>query len=188
MRVGVFGGQFDPPHLGHMVVAEEARFRLALDRLLVVPSAAPPHRAAPATPAETRLRLADAAFAVDPRTEVTRVEIDRGGPSYTVDTLEQLAGEEELFLVMGADQYATFPSWERSARIRELATLAVALRPGAPAPGGDAIVLPNPGVEVSSSEVRRRLAVGEPVRHIVPAPVLQLIGAEGLYRRTAMVG
>src|SRR3954468_21136899 len=174
MRVGVFGGQFDPPHLGHLVVAEEARFRLGIDRLVVVPNGRPPHRSAPGVPAAVRLRLARAAFGEDPGTEVSDLEIRRGGPSYTVDTLEDIAEEgDELFLVMGADQYQTLPSWERAARIRELATVAVALRPGAPAPGGDAIVLPNPGVELSSSEVRRRLAVGEPVRHLVPPQALE---------------
>jgi nicotinate-nucleotide adenylyltransferase len=121
VRIGVFGGQFDPPHVGHLIVCQEARYRLALDRLLVVPAGTPAHRAPPETPAELRLRLAEAAFAGEPRTEVSRIELERPGPSYTVDTLEALAGEGELYLILGADQYATFERWREPDRIRRLA-------------------------------------------------------------------
>jgi nicotinate-nucleotide adenylyltransferase len=185
VRIGVFGGQFDPPHVGHLIVCQEARYRLALDRLLVVPAGTPAHRAPPETPAELRLRLAEAAFAGEPRTEVSRIELERPGPSYTVDTLEALAGEGELYLILGADQYATFERWREPDRIRRLARLAVAPRPGAPVPDGDAIVLPSPLVDVSSSELRRRLAAGEPVRHVIPAGALALLERGSGAGRTA---
>jgi nicotinate-nucleotide adenylyltransferase len=182
VRIGVFGGEFDPPHVGHLVIAQEARYRLELDRLLVVPPAAPPHRSPSAVPAETRMRMAEAAFAGEPDTEISRIELDRPGPSFTVDTLEQLdAPGVELFLVIGADQLAAIGDWHRPERVRELAALAVAGRPGLPPPEGADIVLTSPLLDVSSSEIRRRIAAGEPVRHLVPDAVLELIRADDLY-------
>ena len=182
MRIGVFGGEFDPPHVGHLVIAQEARYRLELDRLLVVPPASPPHRAPSAVPAEIRLRMAEAAFAGEPDTQVSRIELERTGPSYTVDTLEQLAAPDvELFLIVGADQLAALEHWHRPDRVRELARLAVAGRPGVEAPAGADVVLMSPLLDVSSTDIRRRVAAGAPVRHLVPDAVLQVIRVEGLY-------
>jgi nicotinate-nucleotide adenylyltransferase len=178
VRIGVFGGQFDPPHIGHLIVCQEARHRLRLDRLLVVPAGVPPHRPPSARTAQERLRLAEAAFAGEPNTEVSRIEVDRTGPAFTVDTLEELAAPaHELFLVMGADQHAALPTWRAPERIRELATIVVAVRPGSPPPAGDVVVLPSPALDISSSALRRRLETGEPVRHLIPDAVLELIGA-----------
>jgi cytidyltransferase-like protein len=113
-RIGVFGGQFDPPHNGHLAVVRAARDQLGLDQMLIVPSARPPHRPDPATPAETRYRLAQAAFAAEPGVEVSRIELDRDGPGYTVETLEALAGpDRELYLILGADQLAAMASDRR---------------------------------------------------------------------------
>lgn len=178
----MFGGEFDPPHVGHLVIAQEARYRLELDRLLIVPPGSPPHRPASSVSPEIRLRMAEAAFGGEPDTEVSRIELDRPGPSYTVDTLELLAGPDvELFLVMGADQLAAIDRWHRPQRVRDLATLAVAGRPGVEPPAGSDIVLTSPLLDVSSTEIRRRIADGAPVRHLVPDAVLDVVRAEGLY-------
>lgn len=175
MRVGVFGGQFDPPHVGHLIVCQEAGFRLALDRLVVVPAGLPPHRAASPRPPEARFRLAAAAFAGEPGIEVSRLEVDQPGPAYTADTLERLAPLGELFLVIGSDQYATLGRWHEPERVRRLATIVVAMRPGSPPPGPDVVLLQSPALDVSSSDLRRRLRRGEPVRHLIPDAVLELL-------------
>jgi nicotinate-nucleotide adenylyltransferase len=180
-RIGVFGGQFDPPHNGHVAVVRAARDQLRLDRVLIVPSARPPHRPAPATPAETRYRLAHAAFAGEPGVEVSRLELDRDGPGYTVETLEQLAGpDRELYLIVGADQLAAMGSWYRPERVRELARIAVAGRPGSPPADGAARLLMEP-VDVSSSAVRRMIGEGVDVHAMVPTAVAEAIAREGLY-------
>ena len=183
-RVGVFGGQFDPPHNGHLAIVRAARDQLGLDRVLVVPSARPPHRPAPATPAETRYRLAQAAFAGEPGVEVSRMELDRDGPGYTAETLEALAGpDRELYLILGADQLAAIPSWHRPERVRELARVVVAARPGAPAAEAADRVAIEP-VDLSSSALRQRIGEGEDVRSMVPRAVADAIAREGLYRQT----
>jgi nicotinate-nucleotide adenylyltransferase len=116
-----------------------------------------------------------AAFGGEPHTEISRIELDRPGPSYTVDTLEELAADgDELFLVLGADQYRALPRWNGADRIRALATIVVAGRPGHAATVGDAVPLGSPLVDISSSELRRRIAAGEPVRHLIPAAALEL--------------
>lgn len=183
-RIGVFGGQFDPPHNGHLAVVRAARDQLGLDRVLVIPNPHPPHRPSPQTPAETRYRLALAAFGGEPGVEVSRLELDRAGPSYTVDTLAELARpDRELYLILGADQLAALPAWHRPGRVRELARVAVAARPGAPH-AGDAEELVMEPVDISSSELRRRVAEGADVSGLVPAGVAAAIEREGLYAPT----
>ena len=180
-RIGVFGGQFDPPHNGHLAVVRAAREQLALDRVLVVPSARPPHRPAPATPAETRYRLARAAFAGEPGVEVSRIELDRDGPGYTAETLEALSGpDRELYLIVGADQLAALGSWNRPDRVRELARVVVAARPGAPPADAAARLVMEP-VDVSSSALRRLIGQGADVSAMVPAAVADAIARQGLY-------
>jgi nicotinate-nucleotide adenylyltransferase len=180
-RIGVFGGQFDPPHNGHLAIVRAAREQLGLDRVLVVPSARPPHRPVPATPAETRYRLAQAAFADEPGVEVSRIEIDRDGPGYTAETLEALAGpDRELYLILGADQLAALDSWHRPERVRELAHLAVAARSGAPPADAAARLVMEP-VDVSSSALRRLIGEGADVSAMVPAGVADAIAREELY-------
>ena len=175
--LGVFGGTFDPPHVGHVIVASDLVEALDLDRLLVVPSARPPHRST-ALDAGTRLALARAAFAGEPRIEVCDVEYRRGGPSYTVDTLEWIHREwkpARLFLVVGADQYEGFGGWRDPERILALAELAVMRRDGAD-PRADAGIpfrhVDVTRVDLSSTEVRRRLAAGESIRYRVPDAIL----------------
>jgi nicotinate-nucleotide adenylyltransferase len=183
-RIGVFGGEFDPPHNGHVAVVRAATRQLDLDRLLVVPALRPPHRPEPETPAEVRYDLALAAFADEPGVEVSRIELDRDGPSYTVDTLEALSRQgRTLYLILGADQLAALDGWDRSDRVRQLATIAVAFRPGAPHVDGVEVLTMAP-VHASSSDVRARAGRGEDVSALVPPRVAAAIAREGLYADT----
>jgi nicotinate-nucleotide adenylyltransferase len=189
MRVGVFGGEFDPPHTGHLAVVRAAREQLALDRVIVVPTARPPHREASPTPAETRLRLAEAAFAEDPAVEVSRMELDREGPSYTVDTLRALKPRGDLVLILGADQASDLLGgrWHESQEVLRLAHLAVAPRGEMQGLGRpDVTVLRMDPVDVSSTGVRAALRAGRGSDQ-VPGPVLALIRTEGLYRQTPVL-
>jgi nicotinate-nucleotide adenylyltransferase len=183
-RIGVFGGQFDPPHNGHLAVARAAIHQLGLDRLLVVPTPRPPHRPEPETPAEVRFELARAAFAGEPGVDVSRIELDREGPSYTADTLAALARPgRELYLIVGADQLAALDGWHRAERVRELATIAVAARPGAPHVDGVEVLAMEP-VDASSSVVRDLVARGGDVSALVPPGVAAAIMRDGLYAPT----
>jgi nicotinate-nucleotide adenylyltransferase len=193
MRLGVFGGTFDPPHLGHMALAEWAREELSLDRVLFVPAGAPPHKRGRRTPAAGRVAMVRAAVRGNPAFGVSTLETRRAGPSYTVDTLRALAARHpgaELWLLVGGDMYASMHTWREIGAIARLARVAVALRPGAarPAPaawarGGLGVRgLANPGLEISSSEVRSRARAGRSVRYLVPDAVARHIEAHGLYR------
>jgi len=189
LRVGVFGGSFDPPHVGHLLAAVDAFEALSLDRLIFVPAATQPLKSATPAAASSRDRLEMVRLmaADDPRFEVSEVEIDRGGLSYMVDTLEGLAGEgSELFLILGMDAMATFDRWKLPARIRELATLAVLTRddgvgdrPLEPAHG--MVAIGTRRLDVSSSEIRKRLHQGKPIRGFVAESVERYITAANLY-------
>ena len=175
-RIGVFGGAFDPPHIGHLVVAQDVYEQLGLDRLLVVPSARPPHRDAWLR-AEERLDLTRKAFAGDPRMPVSDVELRRPGPSWTVDTLASIHRElrpDRLWLVIGADQYRSFEDWREPERILELAELAVMPRDGETPPEDPRypfVPVPVTRVEVSSTRIRDRLHAGLSVRYLVPETI-----------------
>lgn len=180
-RIGIFGGAFDPPHVGHRIVALDLVEALQLDRLLIVPAARPPHRST-AWSAETRYAFARTAFAGDSRIEVSDLELRRSGPSYTVDTLEQIRAshpDARLFLVVGRDQYEGFGDWHRPERIAELAELAVMRRDGrAPREDGR---FPFRSVDVtrvdlSATEIRKRLAEGRSVRYLVPDSIHDAVG------------
>ena len=190
-RVGVFGGSFDPPHLGHLLVAVDAAERLGLERVLFVPTAAQPlKQGRRAAPAELRVAMVEALVGDDPRFAVERAEVDRGGLSYTVDTLTTLAERwrgRELVLLAGADVLATFVRWREPHRIRQMATLVVLTRGdaaevGPDFPGGPPTLLPTRRVDVSSTEVRARLAAGRSIRGFVPEGVAEIIRSAGLYR------
>lgn len=175
--LGMFGGAFDPPHVGHRIVAADVVDALGLDRLLVVPTARPPHRDT-VFDGPTRLALTRRAFAGDPRIEVDDVEFRRSGPSYTADTLaavRRLRNPARLFLVIGRDQFEGFAGWHEPERILELAELAVMRRDGAE-PVDDGSIPFRPvtvtRVDLSSTDVRRRLARGESVRYRVPDVIL----------------
>lgn len=184
MRLGVFGGAFDPPHNGHLALAQAAVEQLGLERLLIVPNGLPPHRAASRTSAATRLQLCQAAFAGLPAAEVSALELAGAGPQHTVETLARLAGPEvELWLLLGGDEWAAFPGWHEPERIRTLAKIAVAPRDGLPlAPGADFLLLAPLGPAVSSTLLRQLLAAGEPVEGLLPPAVAKRIGELELYR------
>jgi nicotinate-nucleotide adenylyltransferase len=188
MRVGVFGGTFDPVHVGHLAIANAALESVPLDRVLfVLARRSPLKERGPVAPEADRLRMLELAIAGEPRFAVSRIELDREGPSYTVETLERLAGDDLLFLILGSDAIADFPRWKDPDRIAKLATLAVADRPGAPARLGDAPIVPfdAPRLDISSRELRARAARGRSLRYLVPESAWKHIEARGLYRGEA---
>ena len=194
--VGVMGGTFDPIHLGHLAVAEEARGVLQLDRILFVPAGQPPHKpAAEISAVEHRLTMVQLAIADNPAFELSRVEVDRPGPSYTVDTLERLAANgDRLTVILSAETFAELPTWHEPDRLFEAARVAVAPRWGYPAPDPGWLAAAFPGREdrvtflegprlgVSSTALRVRVAAGRSIRYLVPAPVAAYIAAHHLYR------
>lgn len=191
-RIGVLGGTFDPPHLGHLLLAEAAREGLALDRVVFVPARVPPHkRGRRVSPAATRLALLRAALR-GTGFAISTIELDRPGPSYTVDTLEHLARGRRparLFLLVGADSLADLPTWRDPGRILELAVLAVAARPGvrtlrvARRHARRVVFLGNPEVDIASSDLRARVAAGRSIRFLTPPAVVRHVARLGLYRR-----
>ena len=189
MRIGILGGTFNPPHLGHLICAQEAYLQLNLDRVTLIPARIPPHKPVDDEPGpEHRLELCRVAVGDDDRFDVSDVEITREGPSYTVDTLELLHSREpesELFLIVGGDIAAGLPSWREPERVLSLATLAVAGRRGTSRaevddalgglPGGErAEFFQMPTISIASTVLRRRVRAGQPIRYYVPDAVVQL--------------
>ena len=193
MAVGLLGGTFDPPHLGHLALADAAIEQFALERLVVVVTGRPPHKHVE-TDAETRFQLAEAAFAGRDKVELSRHELERAGPSYTVETARWAANEwSDAIFFVGADEFADFRAWKDPDEVLEHVRLAVATRPGYARERVDPVLTqlrrPDrveffeiPAIPVSSSEVRRRAAAGEPVAGLVPPPVAALIAERDLYR------
>lgn len=195
-RLGILGGTFDPPHLAHVDLAEAARDQFELDRVLLVVAGDPWQKAGRVEAAAgERLAMAEAAFSGVPGVEVSGIEVDRPGPTYTVDTLEALERDDRvLFLVLGADAAAGIETWHRGERVRELATLLVADRSGC-GEAADRVVarLRERGWRcevvnfephaVSSTALRERLAEGEDVRAEMPAEVVRVVEEQGLYTR-----
>jgi nicotinate-nucleotide adenylyltransferase len=196
LRVGILGGAFNPPHIGHLVCAQEAIVQLDLERVIFVPTARPPHRELEQDPGvEARVEMCEAATADDERFDVSRVELDREGPSYTVDTLRGMHAEnpdDELFLLLGGDQAASLGDWREPEEVLRLATVAVVERVGFSShavaiklgrlPGADKVrFLDMPVMQVSSSLIRRRVAEGKPIRYLVPDAVVDYIRERHLY-------
>lgn len=192
-RLGVLGGSFDPPHLGHLVIASEACARRGLERVLFTPAAAPPHKIAEqSTPAAVRLEMTALAIADDRRFAISEVEVERG-LVYTCDTIKAVAAdhpEHDLVFIMGSDSLLQFAMWHEPDGILALCSLAVALRPGddraavslAGARWGARVsVLEAPMIGVSSSAVRARVAKGQPIRYLVPPAVETLVRERSLY-------
>ncbi|HRI15912.1 MAG TPA: nicotinate (nicotinamide) nucleotide adenylyltransferase [Verrucomicrobiota bacterium] len=191
MRVGLYGGSFDPVHLGHLLVAEAAIEELALDRLIFIPAAQSPFKpgSQPAPPA-LRTRLLRLALAGEPRFEVNDLELKRGGVSYSIDTVQAFVKRypaATLFWLIGADHVVTLPTWRDAEDLARLIEFVVIPRPGAEAPP-----LPPPfrlrhlrgwPLSVSASEIRQRILEGRPITHLVPAEVAEAISAEAMYRR-----
>jgi nicotinate-nucleotide adenylyltransferase len=197
VRIGILGGTFNPPHLGHLLCAQEAYLQLELDAVMLIPARLPPHKPVEEEPGvEHRLELCRLAARGDPRFEVSELEVDRPGPSYTVDTLSELHSkppDNDLFLIVGADIAAGLPDWHEPERVLSLATLAVAKREGttretidaalAPLPGGERTrFFRMPSIGISSTLVRERVRGGLPIRYLVPEPVEDYITDRGLYR------
>jgi nicotinate-nucleotide adenylyltransferase len=202
MRLGLFGGTFDPVHVGHLVLAEQCREQCRLDEVWLIPSGRPPHkRQSPLTPGKTRAEMLEFAIAGHADFAVSRMELDRQGPTYTVDTLQQLHdldSSRELFFLMGADSLAELATWREPERIAELATIVAVNRGDRPLPEramlerlvGAAIaarvqLVTMPGVDISASDLRRRVRDGRSLRYLVPRPVEIYIQEHGLYRETA---
>jgi nicotinate-nucleotide adenylyltransferase len=182
-RVGVFGGTFDPVHVGHLAIANAALEELGLDHVYFVPARRSPLKeGGPIAGAEDRVAMLTAAIAGEPRFRVSPLELDRKGPSFTVDTLEALRGEGELFLILGSDAYADFDRWREPGRIRGLATIVLAARPGAPNAPQGVPMLDSPLMDISSRELRARAARGRSLRYLVPEAALRYIEEHRLYR------
>ena len=190
-QIGVFGGTFDPPHIGHLVTAVEVRARLGLDRMLLVVANRPWQKVGtrPITPAADRLAMVEAAVSGIPGVEASSMEIDRGGDSYTADTLRQLGAEHPgagLHLVLGADAAAGLGTWERIDEVRRSASLVVVARAGAdPAAvpdGWRGTVVEVPRLDVSSTDLRGRVGEGRPIDFLVPDGVASFIRQRRLYR------
>jgi nicotinate-nucleotide adenylyltransferase len=190
------GGAFNPPHIGHLVLAQEAASQLGLDRVLLVPSGRAPHkRIDPEPGAELRLEMARLAAAGDDLLEADPIEVEREGPSYTFRTLELLRDrrpDDELTFLMGADVAAHLDEWREPARVIELARIGIAGRPGTDLDAAETTLerfgasarvewIGMPEIGVSSSSVRRRVAQRRPIRYLVPGAVAELIAERGLY-------
>ncbi len=189
-RIGIFGGTFDPVHTAHLEAAEEVKRALGLDRMLLVVANQPWQKEGqrPVTPAEDRFAMVRAALVGRPGLEASRIEIDRGGPSYTIDTVRQLRQTDpgaELFVVVGSDVVSGLTTWKNEPDLRHEATLVVVGRPGAPVvpppPGWHAVDVAVAPLDLSSTELRDRLEAGEPVDGMVPPEVVRCIRQRGLY-------
>jgi nicotinate-nucleotide adenylyltransferase len=195
--LGVLGGTFDPPHYGHLALAENARVQLELDRVLFVPAGQPPHKTnRPTTPAHHRAAMVQAAIADHPAFALSRVDLDRPGPHYTVEMLALLGQAypgADLYFLIGGDSLAEFPTWRDSAGILRLARLAVMQRPGWEAaleslerdtPGirEGLVWLDAPHLGISGTDLRRRARRGLPLRYLVPAPVEVYVREHHLYQ------
>lgn len=191
-RIGVFGGTFDPVHVGHLVAAVNARHTLQLDRVVLMVANVPWQKAGmrQVTPADDRYAMVAAAVSGVPGLEASRLEIDRGGPSYTADTVAALRLAHpgaELFVIVGWDVSSELASWERFEEVRDLATLVVVNRPGAPAPvglvqeGWRLVEVAVPNLEISSTDLRARAATGRPLDYLVPEAAVRVIRQRGLY-------
>jgi nicotinate-nucleotide adenylyltransferase len=202
VNVGLFGGTFDPPHNGHLIVAQDALVALGLDRVLFVPAARPPHKTGlPLSAAADRARMLELAVSDDEHFDMDLLELERTGPSYTVDTLRELSARDRATawtLLVGADQYAEFETWREPDEIRRLAGVAVLSRSGATAIGSDVVqarsARPRAGgtgavgvtvtrIDISATAVRQRVAAGLPIRYLVPTAVETFIFERRLYSR-----
>jgi len=198
MKIGVLGGTFDPIHNGHLAVAEEVRGRLSLSEVLFVPAGRPWLKGdAPISPARHRVEMVRLAVADKPYYKVSTMEIEREGPSYTVDTIGELRAKigagDELFFILGWSSLAELPQWKEPARIIELCKLVAVPRPGYPRPdlrsldtsipglSRSVIILDKPEVDISASDIRDRVARGLSIHHLVPEPVERYIGEHRLY-------
>ncbi len=198
-RIGILGGTFDPPHMGHLWLATLARESLALDRVLFMPAGQPPHkRDRHVSSAADRVLMTRLAIAGDDALDITLLEIERPGPSFTIDSIGELRRQYDgatLYLVMSADSLAQIDTWREPDRLLEEVEWAVGPRPGSALPDRDALetrfgtaaarihLLEGPSLDVSATAIRARVAAGQAIRYLVPQAVEELILERGLYRR-----
>ncbi|MCV0403369.1 MAG: nicotinate-nucleotide adenylyltransferase [Chloroflexi bacterium] len=198
-RIGVFGGTFDPPHVGHLWLAAMAADAVGLDRVLFMPAAQPPHKGERlVTRAADRLLMTRLAIDGDPAFELSGLEMERPGPSYTIDSivdLKRLHPDDELLLVMAADSLEQIDTWREPDRLLDEVRWIVGPRPGTKPPDPARLaerfgerasrieLLNGPALDVSASEIRRRVAAGETIRYLVPRDVEEMIIERGMYRR-----
>ncbi|MBK9229559.1 MAG: nicotinate-nucleotide adenylyltransferase [Anaerolineae bacterium] len=201
MRVGIFGGTFDPPHIGHLILAEEAWFQLKLDAVIIVPAGDPPHkRNRRLSAAASRVRMVKAAIVGNDHFVLSRVDVDRPGPHYTIDMVrllrDSLPAGSELFFLMGSDSLRDLPNWHLADRLvancrlvalaRHDVTLDWEYLEGAlPGLHARVIQLDMPELEIASHILQERIRTGQPIRYQVPEAVEAIIAAEGLYRERA---
>lgn len=200
MRIGVIGGTFDPVHNAHLAIAEEARMRLSLEEVVFIPTGQPWLKAdKPVSPGEQRLEMVRLAISSNPFFRASSVELDRPGPTYSVDTLEALQQDwdpwPEIYFILGMDAFLTLPQWKEPARLLELCIPVVFTRPDQPPLALDDLVNQLPGLKeklqivegpqigVSGTDIRRRVAAGTSTRHLVPLAVEQFIVQHGLYTK-----
>jgi nicotinate-nucleotide adenylyltransferase len=190
-RLGIFGGTFDPPHVGHLVTAVNVRYELSLDRVLLVVADQPWQKVGTRdiSAAEDRFAMVEAAVGDVEGLEASRIELDRGGMSYTADTLSQLlAGDptRHLYVILGSDAAVGLPDWERADEVRALSTIVVVERPGSgegqPPPGWSWVRVEVPRLEVSSTDLRARVSDGRPLDYLLSRAVIDTIERRGLYR------
>jgi nicotinate-nucleotide adenylyltransferase len=195
VRLGVFGGTFDPIHLGHLRAAENALESLELDRVAFIPAGTPPHRAEPLSSSLDRYAMTALATAGHPRFAVSDVELRRDGPSYTVDTVAGLrreSPEADVVVIVGSDTFPEMATWKEHERLLALCTVAVVARPGEPRATGDRPAAPGPGtrlarvegpgLDISASGIRARVREGKSIRYLVPDAVADYIAKRALYR------
>jgi nicotinate-nucleotide adenylyltransferase len=198
MRIGVIGGTFDPIHLGHLIVAEEACTRLGLSQVVFVPAGLPPHKQAhEISPSEQRLDMVQAAIADNEHFGLSRVDVDRPGPCYTVDTIgllqEAWGDDAEIYFVIGSDSLADLPSWYQPQRLLRRCTVVAVERPGyaldlnrlerhLPGAAAQIQLLRAPTLDISSTEIRERVRSGHTIRYLVPDAVIRHIYQDHLYR------
>jgi nicotinate-nucleotide adenylyltransferase len=199
-RVGILGGTFDPIHVGHLAIAEDCWYQLGLSDVLFVPAGAPPHkRERPVSAAADRVAMVALAIADNSHFQLSRVDVDRPGASYTVDTVRTIQAEvgpdAQLFFIIGADSLADLPSWHQPNLLLELCQLVAVNRPGYPAfdlgrlepaiprARERVIALDVPAVAIAATEIRRRVAAGWPITYLVPTTVRAYIEERGLYRQ-----
>lgn len=190
-RLGIFGGTFDPPHVGHLVTAVNVRHELALDRVLLVVNDQPWQKLGTRsiTAAADRFAMVEAAVGSVDGLAASRIEVDRGGMSYTADTLQALLDEQpdrRLYVILGSDAAVGLPTWERAEEVRTLATIVVVERPGTheaePPPGWSWVRVEVPRLEVSSTDLRARVSDGRPLDYLLTPDVIDTVEALGLYQ------
>jgi nicotinate-nucleotide adenylyltransferase len=200
-RLGILGGTFDPPHYAHLILAQHAYEELNLTRVLFVPAGVPPHKTNTRTPVDDRITMLKMAIEGNDHFELSRVEVDRPGPHYTIDTvriIQRQNPDAELFFIMGGDVYRDLPNWDRPQEMFATCKLAVAVmrRPGFGNPdlrldmhnnvipdlAENALLLSSPLVEFSSTDIVDRLAQGRSIRYMVPDDILEYIFSHGLYK------